>query len=556
MCRLRNFLFICLALCVCASCGTFGSPTGNESCDLASQEDKQRATGYKRNYYSPRVYSRVFSRDLGADISPTDADYNIARAVSRSVFELEFRQKENPNIGGTGTGWLIAPRYVATAAHNVARNKDSSTEICEAKNVSVYVHTFDGETIKVKEVSWFDNRCERGTDLALLELEREIDAVPMKIAERGPRENEMLMAMGYASDARELGAWTVTAGPALTGRVYHWVPTSPGMSGGPIFNREGEVVSIVSAGGVDDPSFERGSFMKNPELLNLWVYGFHQKEKNFRSWGPNPAQLRKLYGRVPGLSVPGNAGEYPDNNEWEDTEHALNDNYSPFPIDQFDHMNEVFKQARKATVEITGMQHGYGFGGSGFIYDDGRVITAGHVVQEQGQKVTITTTDGREHAGTVSKIQQDEGNLDGCDIAVIKTDTQNVLSEYPKLEIGNSSSLECGDPLVQIGYGNRYNGVGGPQGLATVYMTTRKYTSEFLSYSSTAGLSGGPVVDRGGEVITLSSSIYHHPSDNWDEPGPLYIHTRMPVYVNQEASNGPSAEIIGKFITEEDFYCQ
>ena len=126
MFRTRKFLPIFLALCFLASvsCGggtDSGTPTGppppTNRCDLASQENEQRA--YKRDDYFPKRYSRDFSRDLGADISPMDDDYDLARKVSRSVFELEFRRKNSDLTAGAATGWLIAPRYVATAAHNV-----------------------------------------------------------------------------------------------------------------------------------------------------------------------------------------------------------------------------------------------------------------------------------------------------------------------------------------------------------------------------------------------------------------------------------------------------
>lgn len=569
MFRTRKFLPIFLALCFLASvsCGggtdsgtPTGPPTPTNRCDLASQENEQRA--YKRDEYFPKRYSRDFSRDLGADISLTDDDYDLARKVSRSVFELEFRRKNSDLTAGAATGWLIAPRYVATAAHNVV----GDLVICENEDLTVHVHTFDGDTIDA-EVVWFDKRCTAGTDLALLKLEREINAVPMKIADRRPGRNEMLMAMGHGSTARGLGAWTVTSGPALElrsgysgfglpGRVYQWVPTAPGMSGGPIFNREGEVVSIVSAGtGNTDDLFGIRSFQKPaspPE--NLWVYGFVQIPSSDFNYGPNPAELKDLYNKDPDLSEPANAGDYGNNNEWERVRHPLGDHYSPFPIDQFDRMNEVYKEAREGAVTIAirpGEQGESISYGSGFIYDESTVITAGHVAEEVGLKAEIKTIDGQTHPATVSKTQEDNS----CDIAVIKTVTPGALRGYTKLAIGDSSSLECGDPLVQIGSGGSYNAVGELQGLGAVYMTTRKYTSEFLSRSILGGMSGGPVVDGDGNVVSVSAFEFGEPSDEWDKPGPLYIHTRLPVYKQQDGTSGPNSETMKKFIEQSDFYC-
>ena len=567
----EKFLPIFLALCFLASVSCEletgpSIPTNINICDLASQEDEQRT--YKRDDYFPKRYSRDFSRDLGADISPTDDDYDLARKVSRSVFELEFRTKNSDLPAGIGSGWLIAPRYVVTAAHAVAERRrcDATTMYEEReKDVIARVHTFDGDTIDA-EVVWFDKKCYAiDTDLALLKLEREINAVPMKIADRRPGRNEMLMAMGYGSTSRGLGAWTVTSGPALElrsgdhafgmsgRRVHQWVPTASGMSGGPVFNREGEVVSIVSTGeksptNPNDRFGIRSFQMPASPPENLWVYGFVQIRSSDYNFGPNPAELKDLYNKDPGLSEPANAGDYGNNNEWERARHPLGDHYSPFPIDQFDRMNEVYKETREGAVTIRTMEGGHG---SGFIYDDSTVITVGHLAAEVGLKAEIKTIDGRRHTAMVSKTQED----DSCDIAVIKTVTPGALRGYTKLAIGDSSSLKCGDPLVQIGSGNFYNTVGELQGLGAVYMRTEKYTSQFLSRSLSAGMSGGPVVDRDGNVVTVSAFGFAGRRDEWGKPGPLYIHTRLPVYWDQDGAIGLNSETMKKFIEQSNFYC-
>ncbi len=565
---LRNFLLAVLisGALVSVSCG--GGDADADRCDLTSQRNAQRA--FKRENYYPKVFSRDFSEHYGADISPGETDYEIARKVSRSVFHIEVSVSGSASVFG-GTAWLIAPGYVATAAHNLVDPDTKKFFI----NPKIVINTFDGEAVKAQTV-YADPRAEKGTDLAVLRLEREIDAVPLKIEEERPGRNEFLMAIGHGGILSGLGGWTVTAGPALElqnalppipahfGRVYHAVPIESGMSGGPIFNREGEVVSIASAGkGFEASEMKRwfgiNSFQDRtspPE--NLWVYGFVQRTpQSDLAYGPNPDELRELYNKVQGLEEPQNAGEYRDSNTWERTANEFGDEYSPFPINRFDDMDRVYKTAREGAVAIEikrKVPDGVEFsGGSGFIYDDDTVVTAGHVVQNigKGDPVMIRTIDDKTYPGTLLKAVFDH---ERCDIGIIKTDDPNALSGYKKLSVRNSSSPQCGDPLVGIGSAALYNSVGKPQGVGVTYQLTKKYKSEFISHSAPHGMSGGPVVDINGEVVSLFSTIFGYAEEL--EPAPLIIRTRIPVYIRQESSDGPNAEAIRRFIEEDEFYCR
>lgn len=578
---LRNFLltvFISGAL-ISVSCGVAGGGDADaDRCDLTSQRNAQRA--FKREDYYPKVFSRDFSRDYDANISPTEKDYEIAKKVSRSVFEIDVSPSGSGNNGGVvsgyfGTAWLIAPGYVATAAHNLVDPDTGKPFI----NPKVFISTFDGEVIEAEEIAYADPRAEEGTDLAVLRLKRKIDAVPLKIADERPGRNQFLMAIGHGGILSGLGGWTVTAGPALElqnalspipahlGRVYHAVPTATGMSGGPIFNREGEVVSIVSADrlGLRASALQRW-FGINPFQVrtsppdNLWVYGFIQRGPGDLSYGPNPDELRELYNKVQGLEEPQNAGEYRDSNTWERTANEFGDEYSPFPINRFDDMDRVYKTAREGAVTIEikrKVPDGVEFsGGSGFIYDDDTVVTAGHVVQNigKGDPVMIRTIDDKIYTGTLSKAQYDF-RIGECDIAIVKMDNPNALSEYKKLSIRDSSSLQCGDPLVGIGSAGAYNSVGRLQGVGVTYRLNKDYTSEYISQSSDVGMSGGPVVNINGEVVSLLSTSFGF-GERKLEPGLLIIRTRIPVYVKQDFSEGPNAETIRRFIEEDDFYCR
>ncbi|MYI73728.1 MAG: trypsin-like peptidase domain-containing protein [Candidatus Dadabacteria bacterium] len=336
------------------------------------------------------------------------------------------------------------------------------------------------------------------------------------------------------------------------------MPIVKGMSGGPIFNDRGEVVSIISAirGGPHFEGILRNRFGVTPFRVpssppqNLWVYGFVQPDPNSLSFGPNPAELREVIDKIPDEEKPDNAGEYRSDNKWEKAGHEFGNEYSPFPLDQFDHMQDIYKRAREATVELRVGPNRYG---SGFIYDADTVITAGHVAPIKGETVYLTTNDLKIYNGTVFKTQY-QAKLYGCDIAVIKTNEPLPPGEHQILEIADDSSLQCGDPLVVIGSADFYNSVGHLQGVGAVYMSTETYISKFISHSSAAGMSGGPVVDKHGRVVSLSSQGVGKAGE-WRDPGPFVIRTRLPVYFGQDFFEGPNAETIKRFVDEDEFFC-
>ena len=561
---LRIFISALLALGAMGTAGCGGGgppdyiPLHEDICDLDSLRNEQKDTGYKRDNYYPERFSRDLNfRNYGADISPTEKHEHIARKVSRSVFDMEFRK--DSRLLGMGTGWLIAPRYVVTSAHSFRGGEQ------------VFIHTFEGNRVKAEKVVYIDPGRTAGTDLALLRLEEEIDAVPMKIADRRPLRNEFLMAMGGGGRQRGLGGWTVSAGPALElksgypisrpDRMYHAAPVSRGMSGGPVFNDKGEVVSIVSTGRLNGDTIRNGFGVMPSEIFNspperLWIYAFHQSDPHYFSLGPNIDELKELYEKwIPNDERPRNAGDYRNDNIWP-TGHEFGDNYSPFPIDQFELMQDVYKEAREATVIV---RTAGGSRGSGFIYDDNTVVTVGHVATRKGDKVDISTIDseGRrsDYTGKVSKTHENRGRK--CDIAVIKMDEQDAFSEYPKLGIADSSSLNCGDPLVAIGSGAAYRSVGPLQGIGIVYRQTETYRSEFFDDLTVGGMSGGPIVDINRKVVSLvSEDLGRLPEEGESiEPGPLVIRTRFPVYAEKVVSRGPNAEIIRRFVEEDDYYC-
>jgi hypothetical protein len=142
----------------------------------------------------------------------------------------------------TGSGFCFAePQYVLTALHVVVDAAD------------VIVRTSLGGRAKARVVSYSE-----AYDLALLRLEGEDLALVPLVAERSASVGEPVAVVGHPfaqlarSEPRLRGLleWSLSAG--IVGAVSgSWLQTdaalNPGTSGGPVLNREGHVLGVVSA---------------------------------------------------------------------------------------------------------------------------------------------------------------------------------------------------------------------------------------------------------------------------------------------------------------------
>src|SRR5450432_1432386 len=139
--------------------------------------------------------------------------------------------------------------------------------------------------------------------------------------------------------------------------------------------------------------------------------------------------------------------------------------------------------------------------GSGFIISsDGLILTNAHVVRE-ARDVTVKLSDRREFSAKVLGIDTT------TDIAVLKIDAKNL----PVVRLGDSKSLEVGDPVLAIG---------APYGLeetATSGIVSAKGRSlpgdavvPFIQTDAAVnpGNSGGPLFDGSGAVVGINAQIY------------------------------------------------
>jgi S1-C subfamily serine protease len=143
--------------------------------------------------------------------------------------------------------------------------------------------------------------------------------------------------------------------------------------------------------------------------------------------------------------------------------------------------------------------------GSGFVLDrKGHVLTNAHVVDDA---VAVTVTFGGKRTTEARIVGKD----DSTDLALLKVDPKGL--DLRPLELGDSSSVEVGDPTVAIG-----NPFGFDRTLTTGVISALQrritapdgYTIENVIQTDAAinpGNSGGPLIDAGGRVIGINSQI-------------------------------------------------
>ena len=163
---------------------------------------------------------------------------------------------------------------------------------------------------------------------------------------------------------------------------------------------------------------------------------------------------------------------------------------------------ELAKKARPSIVLITmsGRESSDSRLGTGFVISaDGLIATNLHVIGE-ARPITVQTADGKKLA--VTEIRAWDRNLD---LAVLKVDGKDL----PALELGDSTMLEQGAPMVALGnpYGLKNSVVGG------VISEVREIDGRRmlqLAMPVEPGNSGGPVLDGQGKVVgivTLKSLV-------------------------------------------------
>jgi putative serine protease PepD len=178
-------------------------------------------------------------------------------------------------------------------------------------------------------------------------------------------------------------------------------------------------------------------------------------------------------------------------------------------------VNAIYESVKNGVVQVStktgaqetpfGQQGGGGATGSGFVLDsEGHIITNQHVV-DGAQSVTVTFSNGDEVGATVV------GSDASADVAVLKLN--DVPNDLHPLQLGSSTAMKIGDPVVAIGSPFGLQGTvttGIVSALNRELTAPDGFTIDGAIQTDAAinpGNSGGPLLDGNGRVIGINSQI-------------------------------------------------
>jgi S1-C subfamily serine protease len=167
------------------------------------------------------------------------------------------------------------------------------------------------------------------------------------------------------------------------------------------------------------------------------------------------------------------------------------------PPAQPDDASQMIRQSRMAVVTIlSGNKQGSGF----LMSPKGLVLSNAHVVQDQSPVIVLL--DGRKVAASVLKTDTDK------DLVLLQANTG---SNYPFLPLGNSDKVVEGQPIITIGSPVGLQGTVTQGIVSAIRKAPNGLTFIQIDAAINQGNSGGPLLNRTGEVIGINTAKYSRP---------------------------------------------
>jgi putative serine protease PepD len=169
-------------------------------------------------------------------------------------------------------------------------------------------------------------------------------------------------------------------------------------------------------------------------------------------------------------------------------------------------VNAIYQRTEQGVVDITvSNSSGPHAEGSGWVYDSkGDIVTNQHVVSG-ATAITVTFPDGKSYKGHLV------GSDSSTDLAVVHISAPS--SELTPLQVGNSDSVQVGDPVVAIGSPFGLPGTV-TSGIVSALHRSISAPNNFTIANSIQtdapinhGNSGGPLLNSAAQVIAVNAQI-------------------------------------------------
>jgi serine protease Do len=185
--------------------------------------------------------------------------------------------------------------------------------------------------------------------------------------------------------------------------------------------------------------------------------------------------------------------------------------------------------------------------GSGFVYEDGYILTNNHVV-EGADEILVRFSDRRELNAELV------GADPRSDLAVLKVDAKNLQT----VKFGDSQKLKVGEWVLAIGspFGFDYSVTAGIVSAKGRSLPT-ELNENYVPYIQTdvainPGNSGGPLFNLAGEVVGINSQIYSNSGGFMGVSFAIPINVAMEVAQQLRETGRVSRGWLGVMIQEVD----
>jgi len=208
-----------------------------------------------------------------------------------------------------------------------------------------------------------------------------------------------------------------------------------------------------------------------------------------------------------------------------------------FSEEDLDKAKTLGKEVRKAVAVIKG---GTGSGGTAWFLDNGDLVTNSHVV-DRNDSFEAWSIDGEKFTPTLVGAS-DYMNNPYHDVAVLETE----FSPDDQLTLGESSTVEKGQPLIQVGH---------PFGIGNWVVSIGKYIEKGhgetlqTSVPSLSGNSGAPLLTLDGSVVGITTGGVPRERLGSMPPEPVDLEV-FEEFTDYKWATHDSTSVISKYVEE------